>query len=67
MRKPIAVAVMLAFMAVWIWGAGTLGSRLAAAPFWMQLIYFIAAGTLWILPLRPLLKWMNAGPPPEDD
>ena len=28
MRKPIAVLVMLAFMALWIWGAGTAGSRL---------------------------------------
>ena len=59
--------VLLAFMALWIWGAGTVGSRLTEMPNWARLIFYVVAGFGWILPLRPLLKWMNANQPPEDD
>ena len=67
MRKPVAVLVLLVFMALWIWGAGTVGSRLTEMPGWVQLIFYVVAGFCWILPLRPLLKWMNANQPPEED
>lgn len=67
MRKPVAALAMLAFMVLWIWGAGTVGSNMTEAPKWLQLVFFIAAGTLWILPLRPLFKWMNANETPEED
>ncbi|MEX1251527.1 MAG: DUF2842 domain-containing protein [Hyphomonas sp.] len=67
MRKPIAVLLMLAFMALWIWGAATIGMYMTGASVWLQLLYYIVAGFGWILPLRPLLKWMNANAPPEED
>ncbi len=67
MRKPIAVLLMLALMALWIWGAGTVGSQMTGAPNWLQLVFYVVAGFGWILPLRPLLKWMNANQLPEED
>jgi len=67
MRKPVAVAVMLAFIAAWITAAGTLGAHMTGLPGWLQLVFYAAAGTLWVLPLRPLLKWMNANQPPEEE
>lgn len=67
MRKPVAIVVMLVFLAAWIWAAGTLGSNITGLPRWMQLVFFIVAGLGWVLPLRPLLKWMNANQPPEED
>ena len=67
MRKPIAMLVMLAFMALWIWGAGTVGTHLTGIPDWAQLVFYVVAGIGWILPLRPLLKWMNANEVPDED
>ncbi len=67
MRKLIAIAVMLAFMALWIWGAGTVGTHLTGASPWLQLVFYVVAGIGWILPLRPVLKWMNANEVPEED
>jgi len=29
---------------------------------WAQMIFFVAAGLLWGVPLIPLLTWMNRGP-----
>lgn len=60
MRKPIATLLLLSFIAFWIWIAGTVGSALTDAPQFLQLIFYIVAGLGWILPLRPLFKWMNA-------
>ena len=67
MRKLIAVTLMLAFMALWIWGASTVGTRLTGVPSWLQLVFYIVAGIGWVLPLRPLLKWMNAKEVPDED
>ncbi|MEQ8559477.1 MAG: DUF2842 domain-containing protein [Henriciella sp.] len=60
MRKIIASLVMLAFLAVWIFLAGTIGTRLTEAPDWLQLVFYIFAGIAWVFPLRPLMRWMNA-------
>jgi hypothetical protein len=67
MRKPVAILLMLAFMALWVWGAATIGSRLTDAPSWLQLVFYVVAGIGWVLPLRPLFLWMNANQPPEED
>ncbi len=66
MRKPIAILLMLAFIAAWIWLAGTIGTVVAGWSGWLQLVFFILAGTLWVVPLRPLLRWMNAAEPPPE-
>lgn len=67
MRKPVAALIMLIFMVLWIWGAGTVGTNMTGAPRWLQLVFYVAAGTLWILPLRPLFKWMNTNETPDED
>lgn len=65
-RKPVGVVVLLAFLAVWVWGVVSLAPTPGAWPFWGELLYYAAAGTLWALPLKPLFSWMNAGEPDED-
>jgi len=67
MRKPVAILLMLAFMALWVWGAATIGSRLTGVSGWLQLVFYVVAGIGWVLPLRPLFLWMNANQPPEED
>lgn len=65
-RRIVASFVLLVFLAIWIWGASTIGSHLATGPKWVSLVFFVVAGIGWVLPLRPLFKWMNAGPEEED-
>lgn len=66
MRKIVTGLVLLAFIALWIFLAGTIGSWLAAKNDWLQLGFYIFAGVAWIIPLRPLLRWMNRAEPPSD-
>lgn len=59
-RKVIAAIAILAFLALWIWLAGTIGSHMTGMSGWLQLVFYIVAGFAWVFPLRPILKWMNS-------
>ena len=62
MRKIVTGLVLLAFLALWIVIAATIGSKLTGAPQWAQLVFYVVAGIAWVLPLRPLMRWMNSRP-----
>jgi Protein of unknown function (DUF2842) len=66
-RKPIGSLVLLIWMGLWVWGVATLAPAAGAWPGLAEMVFYLAAGTLWVLPLRPVFRWMNAGDPPEDD
>ena len=34
-------------------------NRIAPWPIWAQSLFYLAAGLIWLLPLKPLLIWMN--------
>jgi energy-coupling factor transporter transmembrane protein EcfT len=61
-RRIVACLVVLLFLAIWVWGAATIGSMLVTAPKWLSLIFFIVAGIGWAVPLKPVFTWMNSGP-----
>jgi len=67
MRKPVTALVLLAYMAAYIVLAATLGGLIAGWPRWAQMVFYVAAGICWIIPLKPLFAWMNRGAPPPDD
>ncbi len=59
-RKAIGCFVLLAYLAAYALLAASLGAALASAlPAWGELAYYAVAGIIWILPLRPLFRWMN--------
>lgn len=66
-RKPVAMLLMLAYLFVYVIGVASLSGPVGTLPAWVQLPFYIAAGVLWILPLKPLFAWMNAIEPPEED
>lgn len=53
----IAVVVFLIAYAVIV----VMVSEHIPKAWWAQLIFFVAAGMLWGVPILPLLKWMNGG------
>lgn len=62
-RKAVGCAGLLAYIAVYAVLAATLGAYLLPIlPFWAELLFYAAAGIVWIFPLKPLFTWMNKGP-----
>jgi hypothetical protein len=60
-RRLIAAFGILAFLAVYIWAATVIGERVPANPL-AQLAYYALVGTLWGVPLFPLLSWAEGKP-----
>ena len=60
-RKPFGIFLILALIAAWAAIVVSLADVLP--PLWWPLkaIFFIAAGLVWVLPLKPLLRWMETG------
>jgi len=60
LRKFVGLLAVLAFLALYIWAAATIADRLPDNRL-VQLVYFVLAGTLWGVPLLPLMTWMQRG------
>ena len=60
-RKPAGIALILLLIAVWAFVVVTIAERLPALPWPLKALFFVAAGIAWILPLKPLLRWMELG------
>jgi hypothetical protein len=51
--------VILVYLLVYVVAAVTVGERLHANA-WASLAFYAVAGIIWVFPLRPLFRWMNA-------
>jgi hypothetical protein len=58
LRKLIGLFAILGFLAVYVAVAAKLSDFVPPAGPW-RLIYFALAGTLWGVPLFPLISWMS--------
>ncbi len=57
-RKFVGMIAIVAFMALYVIVVSTVGDYVP--DHWLaRLVYFGLAGTLWGVPLFPLVRWMN--------
>jgi membrane protein implicated in regulation of membrane protease activity len=66
MRKFLGAFVMIAWLLAYVAVAAVVGDRVLHEPWWVQVIFFPVAGIGWVLPLKPLLKWMHARDEPKE-
>src|SRR4029453_7432991 len=60
-RKPAGIFAILALIALWAAAIASLSGEVGRWPIWLQSIFYIFTGIVWILPLKPLLRWMEPG------
>ncbi len=60
-RKPAGVFAILALIAIWAVLIASLASFVGQWPIVLQGLFYLVAGLVWILPLKPLLRWMETG------
>ena len=60
-RKPAGMFIILALIAIWCIGIVSASAIVGAWPSWLQLPFYLVTGIVWIMPLRPLLLWMETG------
>jgi hypothetical protein len=60
-RKPVGTLGILAYMTIWAVLVASLSTWVGSWPVLVQSIFYLIAGVIWILPLRPVLQWMETG------
>lgn len=60
-RMALGLAAIVALIVVWAVIVASLSGLIGSLPILAQAVIYLAAGLAWILPLRPLLRWMETG------
>ena len=60
-RQPAGIALILAWIVLWCIIVASAAALLADLHWLVHLFYYLIAGIVWILPLKPLLRWMETG------
>lgn len=66
MRKLVGSLILLVWMVGYIAVAAVIGDRIASEHWGWKLLYFPIVGFSWVLPLRPLIRWMHAKDGPRE-
>jgi hypothetical protein len=60
-RKPAGIFMILGLITVWAMIILAVSPVIGALPWPVQAVFYAVAGVVWILPLKPLLRWMELG------
>ncbi|MCF8708310.1 DUF2842 domain-containing protein [Rhizorhapis sp. SPR117] len=60
-RKPAGMFLILGIIAVWAVIVASMVHYISMLPGIVQMVVYAVAGIVWILPLKPLLAWMETG------
>jgi hypothetical protein len=60
-RKPLGVLLILLIIAVWAIIVVSLSPWIDVTPWPVQAITYLVAGVVWLVPLGPILRWMETG------
>jgi hypothetical protein len=66
MRKPLGALIIVMWIVAYVAVAAVIGDRIASEHWAWKVLYFPIAGLAWVLPLRPLLRWMHANDAPKE-
>ena len=60
-RKPAGALIMIVSIIIWAVAIASASSVLSAWPLVVQMLFYAVAGIIWIMPMKPLLRWMETG------
>ncbi len=66
MRKPLGALIIVVWIVAYVAIAAVIGDRIASEHWFWKVLYFPVAGLAWIVPLKPLLRWMHAKDAPKE-
>jgi hypothetical protein len=60
-RTLIGIALILLLIVVWAAFVASLAQIVGAWPILVQAPFYLFVGIVWIIPLKPLLRWIQTG------
>jgi predicted membrane channel-forming protein YqfA (hemolysin III family) len=61
-RKPAGIFIILGMIAVLAVLVASASPWIGQLPMLLQTLIYLVVGIIWIMPLKPLLRWMELGP-----
>ena len=60
-RKPAGALGIILLILVWVVAVASFSAEIGSLPVLVQMLVYVVLGIVWILPLKPLLRWMETG------
>lgn len=60
-RKPVGILALVLALTIYAVGIAALSGLIGQWPVLVQTLVYIVLGTVWLLPLRRFLIWMETG------
>ena len=60
-RKLAGIALILLLIAVWAAFVASLARIVGTWPILVQAPFYLVMGIVWIVPLKPLVRWIETG------
>ena len=60
-RKLAGIAMILLLIAIWATFVASLAQVVGRWPILVQAPFYLFMGIAWIIPLKPLLRWIETG------
>ena len=60
-RRPIGVFGIIAWITLWVVVIASLSNSVGTWPVLVQALFYLIAGIAWIVPLKPVLQWIETG------
>jgi len=60
-RKGAGIALILLLIVVWAALVASLAPIVGKWPVLVQAAYYLVMGIVWIIPLKPLIRWSESG------
>ena len=59
LRKPAGALAIVALALTWCVVVASFSHAVGRWPGWVQPLFYLVTGLVWIAPLKPLLRWME--------
>ena len=60
-RPTAAAFLIIAIIIAWATIIASLSNSITSWPWPVQALFYTAAGIIWVLPLKPILRWSETG------
>lgn len=60
-RPTVGAFLIIAIIVVWAVLIASLAEIVTTWPWLVQALFYTAAGIVWVLPLKPILRWSETG------
>ena len=60
-RKLVGIALILLLIVLWAGFVASLAQVVGTWPILAQAPYYLVMGIVWIVPLKPLVRWIETG------